>query len=266
MNVYALVGPAGTGKSHHAMEVAENMDIDHIIDDGLLIYQGKRLAGSSAKAEPTLVAAVKRAIFFDSDHAKVVRETLEAEDPKDLLILGTSEHMIDRIIGALGLPPLKKIIFISDVVTDDEMATAKAMRAEGRHVIPMPAIEVRKDLPNIWIDPIVGFFKRKGKDATKTIIRPVFSNLGRVVISEQVVVQLVAYLAKSHEALGKQIKTSVSLTDLGVLIQTDVKIRYGNPIQREVIAFQHHVAEEVEKTTGLAVRSVDVRVQGVESP
>lgn len=266
MNVYALVGPAGTGKSHHAMEVADKMGIDHIIDDGLLIYQGKRLAGSSAKAEPTMVAAVKRAIFFDSDHAKSVREVLDQENPKDLLILGTSEHMIDRIIGALGLPSLKKILFISDIISTDQMETARAMRAEGRHVIPLPAIEVRKDLPNIWIDPIVGFFKRKGKDTKKTIIRPVFSNLGRVVISEQVVVQLVAYLAKSHEALGKSVKTSVSLTDLGVLIESEVKIRYGKPIQREILAFQHHVAEEVERTTGLAVRSVDVTVQGVVAP
>lgn len=266
MNTYALVGPAGTGKSHHAMEVADQMGIDYIIDDGLLIYQGKRLAGSSAKAESTMVAAVKRAIFFDPDHAKSVREALEKEKPKDVLILGTSEHMIDRIVAALHLPALKSLLFISDVISDDEMATARAMRAQGRHVIPLPAIEVRKDLPNIWIDPIVGFFKRKGKDHKKTIIRPVFSNLGRVVISEQVVVQLVDHVSRSHPALGSPLKSSVSLTDLGILIETEVRIRYGHPIQREVLAFQHHVAETVEATTGLAVRSVDVMVQGVDAP
>lgn len=265
MEIYALIGPSGTGKSHHADEVADRLQIQYIIDDGLLIHRGKRLAGFSAKAEPTMVAAVKRAIFFETSHAEAVRNVLEREKPKRLLILGTSEHMIDRIIGTLQLPPIKESIFIHDVASEDEIETARTMRQEGRHVIPLPAIEVRKDLPTVWIDPIVGLFKRKEKktEKEKTIIRPTFSNLGQVTISEQVVIQLVHNLASQNELLDQSIKTTVKMTDLGILVRCEIRIRYGTPIQRAIIAFQHQVADEVEFTTGLAVRSVDVHVQGI---
>ena len=74
MEIYALVGPSGTGKSHHATELADELQISYIIDDGLLIHNGKKLAGVSAKSEPTMVAAVKRAIFLDQEHAESVRK------------------------------------------------------------------------------------------------------------------------------------------------------------------------------------------------
>ena len=69
MEVYALVGPSGTGKSHHATDLADELEISFIIDDGLLIHNGRKLAGISAKSESTMVAAVKRAIFLDQNQA-----------------------------------------------------------------------------------------------------------------------------------------------------------------------------------------------------
>ena len=41
MEIYALVGPSGTGKSHHATELADELQVNFIIDDGLLIHNGK---------------------------------------------------------------------------------------------------------------------------------------------------------------------------------------------------------------------------------
>lgn len=49
MEIYALVGPSGTGKSHHATELADELQISYIIDDGLLIHNGKKLAGRFRK-------------------------------------------------------------------------------------------------------------------------------------------------------------------------------------------------------------------------
>ena len=76
MEVYALVGPSGTGKSHQAMNVAYDYGIDTVIDDGLLIKDGFKVAGSSAKREATALGAVKRAIFLDPQHAREIREHL----------------------------------------------------------------------------------------------------------------------------------------------------------------------------------------------
>ena len=269
MEIYAWVGPSGTGKSHHATELADELQVNFIIDDGLLIHNGKKLAGTSAKSEPTMVAAVKRAIFLDQEHAESVRKALSLYRVKKLLILGTSEHMIDRIVGALNLPPVKQVIFIQDVATEEEIAIAKEMRSAGKHVIPLPVIEVRKDLPTAWIAPVIGLFKRRSKEDKdtrvneKSIVRPAFSQLGKVVISEHVFVGLARHIALEAHIFGPNPRISVKMSDLGAIIQMESRVRYGTPIQKEVMAFQKMVMEQVEYLTGVPVRQVNVRVSGV---
>lgn len=268
MEVYAFIGSSGTGKSHHANDIARQYDIEYIIDDGLLIHHGKKKAGISAKAQPSMVAAVKSAIFLDPDRAEEMRLALQQEAPEKLLILGTSEHMIDRIVHTLGLPALKQIIFIQDVVSAEEIELARQMRLDGKHVIPLPAIEVKKDFPNVWIDPLVSLFRRKNvknkrNQDEKSILRPDFSKLGQVTIAENVVTSLVQFIAKKNRRIGGGCKVQVTMTDLGVLIQCETKVCLGTPIQMEMESFQNNVIEEVEFLTGLTVRSIDVRVSGV---
>ena len=264
MEVYALIGSAGTGKSHHAQDIASEYRIEYLIDDGLLIHAGKKLAGISAKSESTMVAAVKRAIFLDSEHARQVRKILAKEEPKKILILGTSEHMIDRIVNALGLPPIKQLIFITDILSNEELAVARKMRQEGKHVIPLPEIEVKKDLPSYWIDPLMGFFKRKGKKPeNKSIVRPAFSHFGKVIVNNQVVVQLVEHIATRFSVLQKGAKVSVKIDAMGVNIFCETKVKYGTPIQSSIMLFQEQVVEEIEYYTGLSVITIDVRITGI---
>ena len=66
MRIYALVGPSGTGKSHRAMLVAHQEDIEVIIDDGLLIKNGRKLAGRSAKGSDNLRGGEKGYFFRGS--------------------------------------------------------------------------------------------------------------------------------------------------------------------------------------------------------
>ena len=63
MEVVALIGPPGTGKSDRALVVAYENHASCIIDDGILIYRNRLVAGASAKKEASKVAAVRRAIF-----------------------------------------------------------------------------------------------------------------------------------------------------------------------------------------------------------
>ncbi len=60
MDVIALVGPSGTGKSHRALLVAHKHQADAIIDDGILIKDGKIVGGHSAKKEKSRIMAVRR--------------------------------------------------------------------------------------------------------------------------------------------------------------------------------------------------------------
>ena len=70
MDVIALVGPSGTGKSHRALQVAQEHHADAIIDDGILIKDGHIIAGESAKTEKSRIMAVRRAIFVLPGHAQ----------------------------------------------------------------------------------------------------------------------------------------------------------------------------------------------------
>ena len=128
MEVVAFVGPSGTGKSHRAIGVAHNNNCDAIIDDGLLIKGTKILAGTSAKNETNRIQAVKRAIFTEDDHADAVRSALATGGIHRLLILATSDNMIQKIVLRLGLPQPEKTVYIQQIASRQEMKKAKQMR------------------------------------------------------------------------------------------------------------------------------------------
>lgn len=112
MEVIAFVGPSGSGKSHRAIGIAHQYGCDAIIDDGLLIKGAKILGGTSAKSEQNRVQAVKRAVFYEDGHASEVREALARSGIRRLLILATSDRMIDKIAARLALPAPLKTVYI----------------------------------------------------------------------------------------------------------------------------------------------------------
>ena len=56
--------------------------------------------------------------------------------PKSILILGTSDKMVEEIANNLELPKIEKTIYITDVATEEEINNARRVRVtEGKHVI-----------------------------------------------------------------------------------------------------------------------------------
>ena len=115
MEVFAFIGPPGTGKSDRALVVAYENRCACIIDDGILIYHNRWVAGSSAKKEESKIAAVRRAIFQDAEQAADVKRAIHQIRPERILILGTSDRMVNRITRALDLPAPKRYIHIEEV-------------------------------------------------------------------------------------------------------------------------------------------------------
>src|SRR5690625_4582479 len=115
MKIYALVGPSGTGKSTIALLYSYNYQIPAIIDDGLLIYEGKKVAGSSAKYEKNYITAVKRAIFFYENHREEVSKEIELLLLDKILLIGTSTKMVNIIAERLKLGSIDKYVNIQDV-------------------------------------------------------------------------------------------------------------------------------------------------------
>ena len=125
IKVYAFVGPSGTGKSYRAQMVASEKGINFIIDDGLLIKDNEVVAGESAKKAPTKIATVKHALFLEEEEKTAVEKALKKYKPSKILILGTSDGMVQKIASNLGLPEISETIYITDVATEEEMQTAR---------------------------------------------------------------------------------------------------------------------------------------------
>jgi uncharacterized alkaline shock family protein YloU len=269
MDVIALVGPSGTGKSHRALIVAHEYGADGIIDDGLLIKDSKIIAGRSAKKEPNKIQAVKRAIFMQPDHAAEVRAGIAAIDPKSLLILGTSVNMAKKIVDTLALPPISKIINIEDIATKAEIGKARESRIrEGKHIIPVPTIELKPHFSGYLIDPLEIFFRKpqtkRRKLGEKSIIRPTFSYYGKLLISDAAIASIVDYVATSDIRVSRTGQINIKNSqdrEKGISISLDVTIRYGLPLREVMHNTQQQVKNMVEYMTGMTVKDVNIEVK-----
>jgi uncharacterized alkaline shock family protein YloU len=155
MEIYSLVGKSGTGKSYQAGELCSRYDIDSIIDDGLFIVKGQILAGVSAKRQNTKIRAIKTALFTDNDQMKRVAAQIRKTNPSSVLVVGTSDKMIGIITDRLGLPGPDVRFDIEDITTAEERASAWKQRHElGKHVIPAPTFQIRKDFSGYFYHPI----------------------------------------------------------------------------------------------------------------
>ena len=271
IKVYAFVGPSGTGKSYRAQMVASEYNIRYIIDDGLLIKDNEVIAGVSAKKAPTKIETVKGALFLNQEKAEEIKKAFRKYKPESLLILGTSDGMIEKIRTNLELPELEKTIYITDVATEQEMEEAKRMRmGEGKHVIPVPTFEIKKDFSGYILDPLQ-IFKSKGKDAKpyiseKSIIRPTFSYLGNYTISDGVLKDIIAHLAASVDAIYKINRTRIEKTQTGVKIYIEIILVYGFNIVSSLQSFKKKCIKEIENLTAMNVDEVQILAKGICKP
>ncbi len=271
IKVYAFVGPSGTGKSYRAQMVASERGISFIIDDGLLIKENEVIAGESAKKAATKVATVKHALFYEESEREPIIKAFKKYKPESILILGTSDGMVQKIAANLGLPEISETIYITDVATEEEMKTARKIRVtEGKHVIPVPTFEIKKDFSGYLLDPLQ-IFKSKGKGqqpyiSEKSIIRPTFSYLGKFTISDLVFRQILEYLAIQTPAIHKILKARVDNFGEGVKIYMEVSIVYGFNVVEGLNKFKEKSRKEIEKLTAMNVVELDVVAKNIYVP
>lgn len=269
IKVYAFVGPSGTGKSYRAQMVAGEYDVHYIIDDGLFIKDNEVIAGNSAKKAPTKIETVKHALFLTEEEKQEIKKAIKKYKPQGILILGTSDNMVKKIAENLGLPPIEKIIRIEDIATSDEMETARRIRrTEGKHVIPVPTFEIKKDFSGYILDPLQ-IFKTKGKGnapyiSEKSIIRPTFSYLGNFTISDTVFRQITEYLASKTDYIYKIVKTRVDNLPEGPSIYMEVIVLFGFDLVKELTLFKNKVKREIERLTTMNVQKINVVAKGIK--
>ena len=276
MKIVSFTGKSGTGKSFQATALAQRRGFDAIIDDGLLIYKGQIVAGSSAKKCASKAAAMRTALFNYEDHRESVKAALERYSPDALMIIGTSDRMTDIVASQLGLDPISERIYIEDVTTEEERKIAAHYRLdEGEHVIPAPVGQLRRDFAGYFMDPIKHFIDKARGNALadeqkeddgpndRTVVRPTFSYFGSFSISEQVIRDIVRIAAEKYSSHlvvvdrmsnGKQISMSVTIDVMAVRDPDSVD---------KCIALQHDVFDALATMTAFTIESVNVRIRDI---
>lgn len=268
MRIVGFVGPSGTGKSHRASWVARERGIDYIIDDGLLIKVNQVVAGISAKRESTRIASVKRALFLDDQHALEVKAAIHACKPEAIMIIGTSDEMVERISQRLELPDISDKVYITDVANEFEINQAISTRREqGKHVIPVPTFEIKQDFSGYFLDPLK-IFKRKGKgsyqlEGEKSVVRPTFSYLGNYTISDYTIYQIVEFVVININGVSKISRFRVENQSDGIRIDMDLILIYGYAIKPLIQDIRSRLETEIERLTALNIKAIDITVKSL---
>jgi uncharacterized alkaline shock family protein YloU len=280
--VYALVGESGTGKSYNAKLVAERYSLNAIIDDGLLIQDDKILAGHSAKSEATYMGAVRTALFDSKEHRDEIARKIKHNHIRRILILGTSEKMVLKIATRLQLPPPSKIIRIEDIATKEEIELAiKSRQIEGKHVIPVASIEVKRKYPQIFSNGIRFTFHRSNplkidqadskdsKVVEKSIVQPVFSKKSRINISEAALAQMVVSTLSEY-SIKIVIKKMTVKTDsrgykliITIDIPADISASSDMPLTKRIDNLQKKIIDRIESTTGIFIEEVNIIIDKI---
>lgn len=270
MEVVAFVGPSGTGKSHNAIGVAFDNRCDAIIDDGLLIKGTKILAGTSAKNEDNRIQAVKRAIFTDDDHASEVRKALLCNNIYRLLIIATSDNMINKIVARLHLPQPLKTVYISQIASKAEIKKARYSRLhDGKHIVPVPSVELKPHFTGYFADLPYNIFsskRRKEKEADRSIVRPSFSFYGKLLISDNAIEDIIHIIGKKMDGIERITGIKVrrrSDNSKGIVISVEIVLYYGEKLFIVTKQFQAKIKEKIEYMTAMKVKNINVSIRSL---
>jgi hypothetical protein len=244
VRVYALVGESGTGKSFRAKLVAQKYGIDMIIDDGLLIRGDTLIAGRSAKKEQFYMAAVKTALFHDKAHRDDVARALQREKFRKILVIGTSDRMVRKITERLQIPHPGKIIKIEDIASREEIEKAvRSRKVEGKHVIPVPALEIRRNYPSIFYDSIRVFLKR---------------NFGAAPARPRILSQMVIHCVDEFDDTVRIRRLAVRSDTQGYRLTLVLEVPFGTKLASNAHALQEYIVDNIERYTGILIEEVSI--------
>ena len=283
IQVFAFYGPSGTGKSFRAKLVAQKYRIKAIIDDGLLIYEDNIMAGHSAKLEASYMGAVRVALFDDKEHRDSVAREIQNLKLKRILLLGTSEKMVNKIAMRLQLPIPEKYIRIEDIATPEQIEQARISRQiEGKHVIPVRAYEVKEagNYNRIFVSKVKvslakkkffrHFFKNENaqeqqpdlntKLFEKSVVRPAFSVTVRKNVSQANLARMTVSSISEYNRNIRLKQLTIKSNSSGYKFYITVDVPFGESITDISNNLKKKVISGIEKVCGTMIEDISIIV------
>ena len=225
------------------------------------------MAGKSAKREKLYMAAVKTALFHEKAHRDQVARVLQKRRWKKILLIGTSDKMVRKIAERLQLPHPHKIIKIEDIATREDIERAvQSRKVEGKHVIPVPAIEIKRSYPRIFYDSVRVFLQKNLSSSglaapklyEKSVVRPEFSKRGRVAISESALSQMVIHCIDEFDDSIRIKKITVRSDSQGYRLTVVIELPFGTQLSGNIHNLQQYIIDNIERFTGILIEEVNL--------
>ena len=186
--------------------------------------------------------------------------------------------MVSKIAMRLQLPQPQKIIKIEDIATRDEIEKAqKSRHVEGKHVIPVPSIEVKKNYPQIFTSSMRDFFNKNkllskanknlgGKMIEKSIVQPEFSKKGRIEISEAALTQMVMHCVNECDPEVKVKKITIKTDSRGYRLIVLIDVPFGTQLTGKIHRLQQYIIDKIESYTGILIEEVSIVIDKISRP
>jgi uncharacterized alkaline shock family protein YloU len=189
--------------------------------------------------------------------------------------------MVNKIAARLQLPQPSKIIQIEDVATQEDIERAiRSRRIEGKHVIPVPSIEVKRSYPQIFYDAIRIFQRRpSSREASpgitpqgigptpkvheKSVVRPEYSKRGKVEISEAALSQMVIHCILEHNPNLRIKKITVRDEQRGYRLVITIDVPFGTQLSGNIHELQQYIIENIEQFTGILIEEVNIIIDKI---
>lgn len=138
---------------------------------------------------------------------------------------------------------------------------------EGKHVVPVPTFEIKKDFSGLLIYPLKLFKRINLNDyivAEKTIVRPTFSYLGEYTISENVLIAYIRRVLKKDNDIAKILSIDLAIKNNLLYIKIEVILKFGCNIKFVLEKIQREIKEEIEYYTSINVEYIHIIAKGVQ--
>jgi uncharacterized alkaline shock family protein YloU len=176
--------------------------------------------------------------------------------------------MIGSIMKALDLGNEYELIRIEEISTPEEIEAAiKARRGKGKHVIPVPTFEIKKDFSGYFIDSIKLLVNRNEKNEfhyEKTVVRPTFSYLGKYEIKDAALKAIINITSTEVQNVSKVLSIDIKNEKIGIIVTIGVSLTLDAPLKITSSILAERVKSNLEYMTGLNVLEVNIIVKGIK--
>jgi len=170
---------------------------------------------------------------------------------------------------------------IEDVATPKEIEKAQHARLkEGKHIIPVPTMELKPHFRGYLIDPIKTMWRRRtlkkqdqdtlgqigSEGFERSVVRPAFSYYGRLTFDDEVIIKLIRNGLKKVAGVDETSIISFKKSDKGqngLVVDMAVVIEHGYPVKPLMQQVQKSVRNEIEYITGMSIERMSIKVKNI---